>query len=111
MKNKNFNLAAYVKRTYDAFYSDEEYQDVEWRFAHEATNKIRNFCFHPDQTVEENPDGSLTVSFKAAGWYEIAWTLYPWGKIVEIIKPAGLRKLVQNYQRSDIPGFTMIKRL
>lgn len=103
VKDENFDLAAYAKRAYGAFYSDEEYQEVEWRFAPEATNAIRNFRFHPDQTVEENPDGSLTIRFKAAGWYEMAWALYPWGKTVEVIKPAGLRKLVQDYQRSDIP--------
>jgi predicted DNA-binding transcriptional regulator YafY len=59
------------------------------------------FVFHPDQTIEAQPDGSLLVRFRASGWLEMAWHLYQWGDAVEVIAPEGLRALIEGHRRSD----------
>lgn len=35
----------------------------------------------------KNPDGTLTVKFKAGRHLEMKWHLYTWGDNVEVIKP------------------------
>jgi predicted DNA-binding transcriptional regulator YafY len=45
------------------------------------------------------PDGSLTVRFRACGWLEMAWFLYQWGKEVEVLEPEGLAELVHPARR------------
>ena len=48
--------------------------------------------FHPGQTTEENPDGSLTVCFTAGGIDEMCWYLFTWGESVTVEKLARLRR-------------------
>ena len=50
------------------------------------------FLFHPDQTVSENDDGSLTVRFKAGGINEMCWHLFTWGDSVTVERPKALRR-------------------
>ena len=42
--------------------------------------------------MQHNPDGSLTVTFRAGGYMEMDWHLYTWGDKVKVIKPENWRK-------------------
>lgn len=99
-----FNLQAFAKRGFGAFVKDEEYGEVVWRFAPEAAERARAFSFHPDQTLEDGADGSLTVRFSACGHLEMCWHLYAWGDKVEVVAPAALRAMVADHRRSDFAG-------
>lgn len=77
---------------------------MEWRFAPSAADVARTFIFHPDQQVQDEADGSLTVRFTAGGWLEMAWHLYQWGAAVEVIAPHEVRALVEAHRRSDFPS-------
>lgn len=101
---EDFSLADHAKRAFGVFQRKEEYDEVVWRFCPEVAENARGFIFHPDQTIEENADGSLTVRFRAAGHLEMAWFLYQWGDKVEVLEPAALRDLVEGSQRSDFPA-------
>ena len=103
-RDPDFDLASYARRSFGVFQSPEEYGEVEWRFAPEAASAARDFQFHPDQSVHEGDDGSLTVCFSAAGHLEMAWHLYMWGDKVEVVKPAALRALVAAHRRGDWQG-------
>ena len=48
------------------------------------------FLFHPSQTMEENPDGTLTVRFTAGGTDEMCWHLVTWGNSVLVEQPVRL---------------------
>lgn len=96
-----FDLAAFAKRSFGAFQSPAEYGEVVWRFAPGAAETARDFVFHPDQVLTDEPDGSLTVSFAAAGHLEMAWHLYMWGDRVEVLAPAALREKVAAHRRGD----------
>lgn len=91
-RDPSFELDAFARRSFGVF--QEEPIDVVWRFAPEAAADARQFCFHPDQRVEEEADGSLLVSFRAGGRLEMAWHLFTWGPHVEIVSPLALRRLV-----------------
>ncbi len=80
-----FSLDAFARRSFGVF--QEEPFDVVWRFKSEAAEDAREWVFHPDQTMEEQPDGSLIVRFRAGGAREMSWHLYTWGDTVEVIGP------------------------
>ncbi len=101
LRPDDFSLASYAERAFGVFQRDAEYGEVEWRFAPEAAANARGFRFHSSQRFEANPDGSLTVRFRASGHLEMAWFLYQWGDKVEVVAPAALRDLVAAHRRSD----------
>ena len=68
----------------------EEPLEVALRFAPSAAPDARAFLFHPTQTLSDEPDGSLTVRFRAGGMLEIAHHLMTWGPSVTIVAPKAL---------------------
>lgn len=81
-----FSLQKYAELSFGAFH--EEPFEVEWLFDPEAAAEASHYIFHPSQTMRRNPDGSLTVCFKAGGRIEMDWHLYTWSGHVKVIKPA-----------------------
>lgn len=85
-----FDLQAFARRSFGTF--QEEPVKVVLRFDARAAPDAATFLFHPDQTVEENEDATVTVRFKAGGLDEICWHLITWGDHVTVEKPAKLRR-------------------
>jgi len=83
----DFDLRAYAERSFGVF--QEEPLEVVLRFAPSAAPDARAFLFHPTQTLSDEPDGSLTVRFRAGGMLEIAHHLMTWGPSVTIVAPEG----------------------
>lgn len=98
---QGFNLEDYAAQAFGVYQDTAQYGEVIWRFAPEAAERAAEFRFHPSQTLEPQDDGSLIIRFMAAGWLEMAWHLYQWGDKVEVMKPDGLRALVEGHRRAD----------
>jgi predicted DNA-binding transcriptional regulator YafY len=49
--------------------------------------------------MEEEPDGSLVVRFRAGGLLEMAWHLFTWGDQVEVVEPGELSGVVRTEVR------------
>lgn len=96
-----FSIDTYAAKAFGAYQDPAQYGEVVRRFSPAAAERAARFQFHPNQSTEHQPDGSLIVRFHAAGWLEMAWFLYQWGDAVEVLEPAGLRDLTENYRRSD----------
>lgn len=103
-RDPDFNLARFSAKAFGSFHSDAEYGPVVWRFTPEAAPVARQFVFHPDQEMTEDPDGSLTVRFEASGHLEMAWHLYQWGDQVDVLAPDRLREIVAAHRRTDFPA-------
>ena len=91
-RDPDFDLKALVSTSFGVFH--EPPHDVEWRFSAEAAPIAQQFQFHPSQTSEQAPDGSLTIRFRAGGLQEMAWHLVMWGQHVEVVQPEALRALL-----------------
>jgi len=90
-RDPDLDVRAFAARSFGVF--QEETVDVAWRFGPEAAAEAREFVFHPTQRLEEQPDGSLVVRFRACGLLEMAWHLFTWGDAVEILEPHALREI------------------
>jgi predicted DNA-binding transcriptional regulator YafY len=100
-RDPNFDLSRHAALAFGSFHDAREYGEVVWRFLPQAADVARDFLFHPDQELTEEPDGSLIVRFRASGHLEMAWHLYTWGDSVEVIAPDRLRAMVEGYRRKD----------
>jgi hypothetical protein len=72
-----FDLSVHAERSFGLF--QEEPLEVAFRCAPSAAPDARAFLFHPIQTLSDQPDGSLTVRFRA-GFLEIAHHLLTLGR-------------------------------
>ncbi len=89
-----FDLQRYARRSFGTF--QEKPVRVVLHFNAAAAPDALAFLFHPDQTVEENPDGTVSVRFEAGGLDEICWHLVTWGETVTVEKPVRLRRRLAN---------------
>lgn len=103
-RDLEFDLQGFAKRAFGVFQNDQEHGEVIWRFSSKSADHARTFEFHPDQVLQDQPDGSLIVRFRAAGHLEMCWHLYAWGDNVEVLSPDALRIMVTGFQRSDFPA-------
>jgi predicted DNA-binding transcriptional regulator YafY len=101
---EDFDVHAFAAQSFGVFQNDSDFTDVIWRFKPEAAEQARGYLFHPHQTVEEQPDGSIIVRFRASGQLEMSWHLYTWGDKVEVLAPETLKALVHPFRRNDFPA-------
>ena len=90
VRDPAFDLQRYAERSFGTY--QEKPINVVLRFNAKAARDAAAFHFHPNQNVEENEDGSLTVRFEAGGIDEMCWHLVTWGKSVVVETPACLRR-------------------
>jgi len=95
-RDEGFSLHEFSKQSFGVFQEDPF--NVVWRFSPRAAADARDFLFHPDQTVEDENDGSVVVRFKAGGALEMCWHLFAWGEDVEVIEPPHLREMISGHQ-------------
>lgn len=96
LRDEGFSLDAYVAQSFGAF--QEPAHDIVWRVAPEAAEEARTWRFHPTQTLEDRPDGSLIVRFHAGGLREMCWHLFTWGGAIEVLEPLALKNMMSSMQ-------------
>ena len=89
-RDRAFDLERFAERSFGTF--QEEAVRVVLRFDADVARDASTFLFHPQQSVEENADGSLTVRFEAGGIEEMCRHLFTWGETVTVEKPVRLRR-------------------
>ncbi len=72
----------------------EECHTVRLRFAPEASRRVRETCWHPTQTIAEEPDGGCLLQVQVAHPEEMLYWIRGWGSLVEVLEPASLRERV-----------------
>lgn len=85
----DFSIQDFADRSFGIYQDDVE--DVELVIAKRRAEDARSWRFHANQTVEDQPDGSVRVRFRASGMRELAWHLFTWRDAVRIVGPESLR--------------------
>lgn len=91
----DFNLEEHSKRSFGVYQG--EIMDVKLLFSPSVSEDILCYNFHPTQSISEQSDGSVLVTFQASGPLEIIWHLFKWGKDVKILAPEKLKETYRNY--------------
>ena len=89
---EGFDLAAFANRSFGIYQDDVE--DVALHVTAEGAAEARAWRWHPTQTLEDQPDGSVIVRFTASGMRELAWHLFTWGERVRILAPDRLKAVM-----------------
>jgi predicted DNA-binding transcriptional regulator YafY len=88
-RREDFDLAVYAAQSFGVF--QEEAIDVVLRLTPEAADDASCWMFHPTQSFEREPGGSLIVRFRSGGLQEMCWHLFTWGTAIKVIEPQELR--------------------
>jgi predicted DNA-binding transcriptional regulator YafY len=89
-RQEDFDLMAYAAQSFGVFQEDPI--NVVLRFSPASAEDATKWSFHPSQSTEREPDGALTVRFRAGGVQEMCWHLFTWGTAVSIMAPDTLRE-------------------
>lgn len=89
---EDFDLNAFANRSFGIY--QDEVHDVALHVLPEGAAEARGWRWHPTQTLEDRPDGSVIVRFSASGMKELAWHLFTWGRQVRILQPEVLRQVM-----------------
>lgn len=90
---EGFSLQAYADESFGIYQDDTE--DVVLRVLPAGREDALRWRFHARQKVEDRPDGSVIVRFRASGMRELAWHLFTWGDKVEIVEPPALQAMMR----------------
>jgi predicted DNA-binding transcriptional regulator YafY len=88
----DFDLAAFASQSFGIY--QDEIEEVVLRIAPEGAAEARGWRWHPTQTIEDQPDGSVLVRFRASGMRELAWHLFTWGEQATIEAPQRLKAVM-----------------
>jgi len=88
----DFDLQAFASQSFGIY--QDEIEDVVLRVSPEGAEEARAWRWHPTQSVEDQPDGSVLVRFRASGMRELAWHLFTWSGQVTILQPERLRTVM-----------------
>ena len=86
----DFDIKEYANRSFGVYQNKP--MKVELLFEQRVQEDVLNHNFHPTQKIKQNPDGTLTVTFKASGTHEIIWHLFKWSDNVKLISPKSLKE-------------------
>ena len=88
----DFDLAAFASQSFGIY--QDQIEEVVLAVSPEGAAEARGWRWHPTQTLEDRPDGGVTVRFTASGMRELAWHLFSWGDQVEIVAPERLKAVM-----------------
>lgn len=92
----DFDLKEYTSRSFGVF-QELDLMSVKLWFSKEVADDVKHYNFHPTQKLKEEEDGSVILTFKACGSWEIIWHVLRWGKNCKILAPKSLQKEFKEY--------------
>ena len=92
-----FEPARYEREAFGVIW--DEPIDVAIRFRQDQAPYVAERVWHPTQSVEPQPDGSLILRFRAGGRFEIVRWILGWGDAAEILDTFGMQQGGTQYRR------------
>jgi len=84
------DVDAHVAKAFGIFVSDQE-EDVEVVFDAEIAWRVEERTFHPTETKERRPDGTLRYRVRSSAQWEIIPWVQSFGALAELVAPASWR--------------------
>ncbi len=100
-----FDFRKYTSESFRVMRGGKE-EEFELKFAQPVSHLIKERIWHPSQSLQVNPDGSVSLVFKARGLDEVkSWTL-SFGEFAEVIKPTRLREEIEDSCRKLLKAYS-----
>jgi predicted DNA-binding transcriptional regulator YafY len=90
----DFRVEDYMKGSFRAVRGDGHHQ-VAILFRPPTAGRIAERTWHPSQTIEQSPDGSLILRIEVNDLREVTRFIMYWGKDCEVLNPEELKTLVR----------------
>ena len=100
-QDATFSPESYFRESFQAEHGDQIVEVILHFDAYQAIY-IKERTFHSSQTTQEQPNGSLIVSFKTGALAEVQRQILSYGKHVKVLEPASLVAAVQNEIRETL---------
>ena len=88
----DFDLQIFAGQSFGIY--QDAIEDVVLMIVPDSADEARSWRWHPTQSIEDQPDGSVLVRFRASGMRELAWHLFTWGEQVRIVQPERLKTVM-----------------
>ena len=74
--------------------------EVKIRFSQEVARYIRERRWAKDQSITDNPDGSILLELKTSGWLDVKRWILSFGAKAEVVEPENLRaEILDEYSK------------
>jgi predicted DNA-binding transcriptional regulator YafY len=83
---------------------DQPVQAKIWFSAPQA-KYIRERRYSQDQTIHENPDGSIVLELNTSGWHEVIRWILSFGPDAEVLEPKAMREEIKESLRSSLARY------
>jgi len=87
---KDFNAKDYVDKTMGVWLSAKTKYNVKLQFSSEIGTFAAEHIWHEGQSVEQNDDGSVIVSFETTQFPEVKRLVLGQGRTVKVLEPVEL---------------------
>jgi len=105
MKPDSFSLTAYLGEHFGIMKENEDYE-VEIEFAPPAASYVRERVWREDQSLRENPDGSLFLGLRVNSLTEIKRWVLGWGPLARVISPEILKEEIKRDLANAIGNYS-----
>lgn len=91
-----FDSYAMLRHAWGIWNSEKEPETVRLQFSAYVTPYVRETIWHPEQTIQELPDGGCIWQAEIAEWREMLPWVRGWGSDVKVLQPETLRRALIN---------------
>jgi predicted DNA-binding transcriptional regulator YafY len=84
----DFDIDQWMSKSF-GIWRGEQYE-IELKARPEVAELAKQWRFHPRQVLQEGPDGSLRITFRAGGLRELAMHICTWAGAIEPVRPEEL---------------------
>jgi len=108
----DFNPQKQLANAWGIWYTDQEPEEVVLKFHPRVVGRVKETRWHRNQSLQDQPDGSLIWRAKIAQPQEMLPWIRGWGADVEVVEPVGLRDQMKGEARrlGELYGWSMSRR-
>jgi len=99
------DVDAHVRRAFGIFVSDAE-EDVEIWFDEEIAWRIEERTYHPEESKQRRPDGSLCYRVRSSAQWEIIPWVLSFGPLAELVQPESWRECLRRSAEATLARHT-----
>ncbi|MCA9994333.1 MAG: CRISPR-associated helicase Cas3' [Anaerolineales bacterium] len=97
----DFNSYEMLRYAWGIWHADEKPVTVRLKFTDYVTPRVKESIWHPEQTIQDLPEGGCIWQAEVAEWKEMRPWVRGWGSDVEVLEPEDLREgVIHHVQRS-----------